>query len=423
MSYKKTPSIKNNKKLNTNKVKKLKSKVYKLMDKYRVKKQNENNVKLTHISFSNDFFGRFSLTDKKVRKKFYKYLGKAVDYGINFTIAEIPKKYGPIKVDIDLEIPKEDFNKTERLYNNEMILKVIELYRNNIIKYCDIENKNISCCVFEKKKPTERDTVIRDGFHLIFPYVCINYKLRHIIRNNVVKEADTLEMFKYFSKNVDNIFDKQIVSSNGWLMYGSAKPNSYIYKLTRFIDYENKDLNTNSLGPTKSLIKFFSLQDKRWKSSEATVLYEKISKEIINNNYNKLSINRNNNENINNIIPQDKDELYKKVYHLISLLSDERADNYMEWMQVGWALHNIDKSFLSIWINFSKQSKKFKIGECEKKWKYMRDRGYTMRSIMYWAKQDNYTKYIEYMNIEGASVFDNLSSDSFFTRFKKLLFY
>jgi hypothetical protein len=49
----------------------------------------------------------------------------------------------------------------------------------------------------------------------------------------------------------------------------------------------------------------------------------------------------------------------------------KRADNYTDWIQLGWALHNIDpnsKDLLDIWIDFSKNSSKFKEGACEDLW-------------------------------------------------------
>ena len=81
-----------------------------------------------------------------------------------------------------------------------------------------------------------------------------------------------------------------------------------------------------------------------------------------------------------------------KLYDLVNVMSEERADSYHSWIAVGWALHNVNPSdveLLKVWIQFSKKSAKFKEGECEGLWGKFRDTGYTIGSIYYWAKQDN----------------------------------
>jgi hypothetical protein len=42
-----------------------------------------------------------------------------------FLSAEKPKEYGPLIIDIDLEIPNDDYVEGERLYNNKMLFEII----------------------------------------------------------------------------------------------------------------------------------------------------------------------------------------------------------------------------------------------------------------------------------------------------------
>ena len=85
--------------------------------------------------------------------------------------------------------------------------------------------------------------------------------------------------------------------------------------------------------------------------------------------------------------------IHKEVSELVMCLSDERADDEQQWVQVGWCLHNIkmiDSDFaLNLWIDFSKRSDKFTDGECEKKWKSFRNDGYNIGSLHLWARQDD----------------------------------
>jgi hypothetical protein len=88
-----------------------------------------------------------------------------------------------------------------------------------------------------------------------------------------------------------------------------------------------------------------------------------------------------------------------RIRELVFLLSDDRATNYNQWLELGWALHNIDpnsQELLDIWIDFSKKSSKFKDGECEKIWEKSKNEGLTIACIHYWAKIDNKKKYDEY---------------------------
>ena len=77
------------------------------------------------------------------------------------------------------------------------------------------------------------------------------------------------------------------------------------------------------------------------------------------------------------------------------MLSQTHADNYNDWMYVGWCLHSISQEYLDVWIQFSKRSKKFKHGECEQIWSTIKDRGLTIRSLHNLVKKDNPENYEE----------------------------
>ena len=37
------------------------------------------------------------------------------------------------------------------------------------------------------------------------------------------------------------------------------------------------------------------------------------------------------------------------IRKFVNILSNERADNFENWMRVGWCLHNIDYNLLDAW--------------------------------------------------------------------------
>ena len=162
----------------------------------------------THVAMGENYFGKFML-DKHQIKEFTKLYSEAVEYGVVFSIAEKPKEYGPLLIDLDLEIPLEKHN-GKRLYNDDMIYELINTYRNVASKYLDLNAEELAASIFEKPKPSKKLNIIKDGVHIIFHGITAHYKLRYLIRNDVVNILNNSEHFKSFSNSVDKIIDKAI---------------------------------------------------------------------------------------------------------------------------------------------------------------------------------------------------------------------
>jgi phage/plasmid-associated DNA primase len=66
----------------------------------------------------------------------------------------------------------------------------------------------------------------------------------------------------------------------------------------------------------------------------------------------------------------------------------EACDDYDIWITVGQSLHSLDDSLLDTWDEWSKQSEKYKAGECIKRWKSF-DKGgaRTLGSLIHHAKE------------------------------------
>jgi P4 family phage/plasmid primase-like protien len=398
--------------INPNKVKKCRSNLEKLLDKHRLDSTTGSSV--THVTLDPAFPGKYSF-DKTARKKLNKLVKEGNSYNINMSIAEKPKNYGPIKVDIDLEIPKDDYKEGDRLYDSDFIMKSIELYRESIKKYLDIHDSQLQACVLEKSNVTNKGITVRDGIHIFFPYVVAHYKVRHLIREEVVTHAKDIEMFAKFTKNVEEIFDKSVISSNFWLMYGNSKPKCPPYKLTQLIAHDDSELEFSELiNEEDDLVDIFSLQNKNWKETNATPLNSLYSNEDIDFECDNKGIDNSTSNSFETIIPESREDEFRKAKYLVSLLSDERAANYNDWIRTGWALHNTDSGLLQVWIDFSKKCPtKFNEKECHKLWMNMKQ-GLTIRSLQSWAKEDNPHKYSEYMKTEFEELLKkSLSGDTY----------
>lgn len=82
---------------------------------------------------------------------------------------------------------------------------------------------------------------------------------------------------------------------------------------------------------------------------------------------------------------------------VLECLSYSRADNYEDWIKLGWCLNNIDNRLLDLWIEFSKNSDKFEEGKCEEIWGKCQKKNLTIGSLKFWSKSDNRDKYDEIM--------------------------
>ena len=75
----------------------------------------------------------------------------------------------------------------------------------------------------------------------------------------------------------------------------------------------------------------------------------------------------------------------------------EAADDYDIWITVGQTLHSLDESLLDVWDEWSKQSDKYKEGECHKRWlSFSRDGGRGLGSLIYLAEQNGWSPSQDY---------------------------
>jgi P4 family phage/plasmid primase-like protien len=387
----------------TKKHQKLKGNVYAILDENRCT-NNDETKEITHQSYGGFFNGTFSL-DSDERKKFMKAYCAAIDGGVSdLTILERQKEFGPIVVDIDLEVPKDSYKENTRLYSRKMIKTICIMFLKSMEQYLDLPSgKTFNVCVFEKEKPQDKEISIKDGFHIVFPETCVQTKIRHLIRHNVVKMCESENLFDTFLNTPEKIVDKAVVSSNGWFLYGSGKPGGKPYKLSYIFDKDmnkiydhNKSKESEDQYPNDHIIKYLSVQSSSYRKKNATNIKKEYVDSDIDAECHKLGIISTLKAEVSNTtyVPPSKEDVVKRACAYTSMLADSRARDYDDWRNVGLALHSIDNSLLGTWIEFSRKCpSKFKEGECEKIWNKIKTSGngkiLTIRSLAYWAKQDD----------------------------------
>jgi len=316
---------------------------------------------------------------------------------LHLTEAHDPEKC-PVLIDLDFRY--ENTGSDERMYREEDMKFFIEKYFDILGNYLKFEDNQRETFILEKPSPIghpKDKNIMKDGVHIIIPYIVSNYNVLHLVRNDIIKDKEIEKRFKdlKFTNPIDDIVDKAVIEKNNWFMYGSCKPGKEPYLVTSIIDYQKGQyITTQGQKNYKDgeLVKLLGINDNlddnlcSFNKSESDISkdYEKTfgktkskSSVKVNKRYMKKT-----SENL---------ELIKKI---VSILSAQRAETFDGWIRVGWCLHNIDYSLLDSWIEFSMQSPKFEDGVCEQKWAEMKDEGGLEIGTLYrWAKIDDEEAY------------------------------
>ena len=382
------------------------SNLNKFLEKRRVKKGDE----FTHTTMGNGinkFPGSYYISKEDIVDFHELYYEEAFINKQELNITEKHCEISPILIDLDFRFDLTDMNKDDgkydRQYNETHIQNFILLYCNILVNIIDYDENMLRAYVFEKDEPVEYKGKIKDGIHIIFPFIQTKPKLQLYIRDFILNNKELSDVDSLFNglkliNKIDDIYDESVIEKNNWLMYGSCKPGNKPYKLTKIYDYlesgnlkliEEKDDNF-------ILISKFSIRNCEKETKIKSAMIDKIEnfkkdKKIIVNTKKKVI--------------QYEIEGLEIIRSLIDILSIERAENQLKWMEVGWCLHNIDPRLLDDWINFSKRSSKFVEGECEKLWYKMNDDGLGRGTLYMWAKQDNEK---EFKNIVKNTIYTSM---------------
>jgi P4 family phage/plasmid primase-like protien len=174
-------------------------------------------------------------------------------------------------------------------------------------------------------------------------------------------------------------------------MYGSKKPDEeFGWTLTRIYNADMQEIDNEHTDD--QLVTLLSIRNKY----EPSIVRASKADEVAAFKESKMKkIEPAPTERKVSSLPSDLETISK----LAMMLSKTRAEQYAEWLNVGLCLNNIDARCLDIWIEFSKQSNKFKDGECERLWRSFvaKDGGLTEGSLRFWAKSDNPEAYAAMM--------------------------
>jgi len=366
------------------------------------------------------------------------------------------KRVGPVICDFDLRTKYSD-----RAYNATHIEGVIQIYNEVLTSLFDVDSTKLPAFVFEKDEPTKEfdkngnfKGTYKDGFHIIWPYIPLLVEYRCLLYDLCLKKIKAAKIFDDIEalEPIDKICDSCVIFSNGMMMFGSAKEGRNPYYLSTVYnddmtlqdleDYSAQDILNIHLLRNYDDHASLVLKDEERFINEAYKCAKKYNytelpfnlnlivddESTLNNDDNndnnwddngdgvKQSTSKNKKSDELKALLKDKKQNYGKctcceelikepekelnlnyIEKLTHCLSRKRCNDYKEWIRVGWALQNIWHGFLPVYITFSKKSSKFENGECEKIWKYAKDKGYgyNLPSLIKWAKTDNPDLYLD----------------------------
>ena len=104
-------------------------------------------------------------------------------------------------------------------------------------------------------------------------------------------------------------------------------------------------------------------------------------------------------------------EELKTARELLLMVNDSRAENYNDWMDIGWTLYNIsdaDEEGLNLWIDFSSRcGEKFDENNCVHLWSKMVKKDKTLGSLKFIAEQDNPEEFRVWKTQRKKQIVDN----------------
>ena len=375
-----------------------------------LKHKTEKGKPFTNTSIGNPKISLFVPNDEY--EDFLNIYSLAITSGSILHFTEKPVEPSPLRIDLDFRfsMPLNDKGETyiHRVYTDTNIFKIINNYFKIINTYLELNDNKKIAYVMEKPYPTEFRSKIKDGLHIIFPHIIIDNNTQHFIRKKILDNASEIFADLYLCNEYEDIIDKAIINANCWQMYGSRKPDSESYRVTKIYTCILNETKLIEYIPTAteeiSYIKLFSMRNIKEEytkiKDDSICEIEEYIRHILPTIDKKLREKLENNillkKEINIIKNNATDDDFILARELITeCLSSSRAERYNDWINLGWVLRNIDYRLLAQWVEFSKISSNYVEGECQNIWNKMRKDNLGMGTLRWWAKSDNPARYKE----------------------------
>ena len=330
---------------------------------------------------------------------------------------------GPIVLDFDFRY---NFEIKEKQYTYQHIENIIILYLDELKKIFQVIDETvIPIYIFEKPNVNciPEKNITKDGIHIIIG-LQTDKTTQTILRKRIIERIDEVWEDIPTTNTWEEVLDAGITGGQvNWQLYGSKKPDNEKYKLTYYIECEYdgtdgewslRERKFNMERDFKKLSVRYSEHLELYYRAEFIEIHEKTGGNLKKNEKSLIQMNTNTNftpihfteiktkEDLKRAVDNFLEELtpsdyeLREAYDYTTILPSAYygEGSFSKWIRVGWALANTSQKLLIVWIYFSAKWEGFQystIQELVQKWKTFytqSDKKYTLRSIIYWAKQD-----------------------------------
>lgn len=407
-----------------------------------IPQNNPSNLSVTMTEFSKYSKRKFHIKpedEDEFQRLYYKdHIKPKIPANlIQRQLIENGEQPGPLLIDLDFRFPA---SQTDRYYTKAHVDEFINMYLLSIKNLCEMdEDEHFIIIVMEKPAPRveikNEDTVVKDGIHIIINLDFTKDQQLWLQRSVVSMMKKQWEHFP-LKNNFEDVLDESIPSGkNGWLLPYSQKQDDVCYYDLTYLYNVHYDLDDDEWKITSSLTEqnkealmsqYYKLMFPRYKERSSLLVKDSMLPELqqFKQQYERkhatvdsppptlledltltlpmiLSIQSKEDldacVNVWNESLHVKDYALREARDLAMCLPDNfyGPGTYTKWIEVGFTLHNISKSLLIIWLEFSAQSSIFsysQVTDIVDTWQKMvnkKDNKLTIRSLVYWVKQEN----------------------------------
>jgi len=327
----------------------------------------------------------------------------------------------PLLIDLDFKFPISDTlsHKFDARHISAFVRKVAE----GLSVFTETERYS-AIRFFVSQRPqayADGKKYIKDGIHIQCPDLSLTNEKQKVLRLWLLEQQAIEKSFEGigYTNAVDDIYDESMVRKQGWFLVGESKPQIPPYTLESVLAF-NPDTGALDTDPAtyseRDLMTVLSVryeipEDDNEIRNETKAMYDKYlkAKPPVASTVTTLSLTSPTPAPMEGAayIPEAYDieevELAKRI--ALECLSEKRADDYKTWMEVGWCLYNIDHSegMFEAFKEFSQKSAKSSgtdWGKTRSAWmrgfsRNTKGAKLTMKSLHYWAREDNGDKYRE----------------------------
>ena len=403
--------------------------------------QNKDTITHTRIGdkAANIYGGAYCIPESEL-DEFYNLYSKNViegTYKEYLTEKQLIENSSPVVLDLDFRYP---VTTTIRQHTKEHIIDFIYEYFNKVKEFVNCTEDSIPIYIMEKPNVNRLDTVTKDGIHILID-LHLPRPIQIMLREHMIKQLPDMwsDLGDQLTNDWNGVLDEGIIKgTTNWQLYGSRKINNERYWVTHFctITYNDKDKDfeieehkIQTLQISKNLKKFtvrrpatfqYTVKDNMMGLVQAAggvdrkTKYVKKEQEAINTTsgtwYHLDSLEKLD-AYLNLIFDSIRDDQNTKWgiqnYYFIEAHdytmtlpeSYYGPGSYDKWIAVGWGLRNENYELFPIFLKFSSQSNDFSwstdLYKLIDMWNGFTPAigGKTLRSLMYWSKQENPTAY------------------------------